>query len=313
MTTKSELGRFLQTRRAQLQPADVGLPMYDERRRVPGLRRDELAQLAGVSESYYTRLEQGQSLNASLEVLDALARALRLDETERRHLHDLAGTARKSGDSGPRRPAPERVNAATRQLLSSLGDTPAVVLGRYSDILAWNRTGHALFASHLDPRSPDQAGRRPNTARLVFLDAHVRDLYDDWLKKARDVVGKLRFAVGQYPDDPILASLIGELVMRSKEFTALWSEHRVRDWDIATHRMCHPLVGPVDVIQQAMPLPHGRGQRIVIVTTEPDSTSRAALTLLAQLTTPSAEDGAPIPKPAADRASSDGPSSRRNG
>jgi transcriptional regulator with XRE-family HTH domain len=308
MTTKSELGRFLQTRRAQLQPADVGLPMYDERRRVPGLRRDELAQLAGVSESYYTRLEQGQSLNASLEVLDALARALRLDETERRHLRDLAGTARKSGKGRPRRPVPERVNAATRQLISSLGDAPAVVLGRYSDVLAWNPTGHALFAGHLDPRSPDQPGQRPNTARLVFFDAHVRDLYDDWPKKARDVVGKLRFAVGQYPDDPTLASLIGELVMRSTEFTALWSEHRVRDWDIATHRMHHPLVGPADVIQQAMPVPNGRGQRIVIVTTEPDSTSRAALTLLAQLTAPRAEGRAPLQKLVADRVRRDRPS-----
>ncbi|WP_328458143.1 helix-turn-helix transcriptional regulator [Amycolatopsis sp. NBC_00438] len=299
MATKSELGRFLQTRRAQLQPADVGLPMYDERRRVPGLRRDELAQLAGVSESYYTRLEQGQSLNASPEVLDALARALRLDETERRHLHDLAGTARQSGKGRTRRPAPERVNAATRQLLDSLGDTPAVVLGRYSDMLAWNPLEHALFAGHLDPRSPDQPGRRPNSARMVFLDAHVRDLYDDWPKKARDVVGKLRFAVGQYPDDPVLAELIGELVMHSKEFTTLWSEHRVRDWDIATHRMHHPLVGPVDVLQQAMPLPDGRGQRIVIVTTEPDSASRAALTLLAQLTTSEADERESNPRPVA--------------
>ncbi|MEV7045036.1 helix-turn-helix transcriptional regulator [Amycolatopsis sp. NPDC051061] len=284
MTIKSELGQFLQNRRAQLKPADVGLPMFDQRRRVQGLRRDELAQLAGVSESYLTRLEQGQSLNASPEVLDALAQALRLDETERRHLHDLAGAARQRGRGRHRRPAPERVNAATQQLLDSLDSTPAVVLGRNSDVLAWNRTGHALFAGHLDPLSPADPARRPNTARLVFLDAHTRDLYDDWPKKARDVVGKLRFAVGQFPDDPGLAALIGELVMHSKEFTALWSEHRVRDWNIATHRMRHPLVGPVDVIQQAMALPDGRGQRIVIVSTEPGSPSRAALSLLAQLT-----------------------------
>ncbi|MEV7043376.1 transcriptional regulator [Amycolatopsis sp. NPDC051061] len=195
-----------------------------------------------------------------------------------------------SGSPGPSRPChPRKEGNSTWSKTKGSSTAPAVVLGRYSDVLAWNPTGHALFAGHLDPRSPAQPGRRPNTARLVFLDAHVRDLYDDWPKKARDVVGKLRFAVGQYPNDPILASLIGELVMHSKEFTALWSEHRVRDWDIATHRMRHPLVGPVDVIQQAMPLPNGRGQRLVIVTTEPDSPSRAALTLLAQLTTPSAE------------------------
>ncbi|WP_410595621.1 helix-turn-helix transcriptional regulator [Amycolatopsis sp. lyj-23] len=298
MNIKSEFGRFLQTRRGQLQPADVGLPMYDQRRRVPGLRRDELAELAGVSESYYTRLEQGRSSNASPEVLDALACTLRLDETERRHLHDLAGTARQSRKVRPRRLAPEQLNAATRQLLDVLGGVPAVVLNRNSDVLAWNPTGHTLFAGHLDPRSPDQPGRRPNTARMVFLDARVRDLYDDWPKKARDVVGKLRFAVGQYPDDPALVELIDELVTRSTEFTALWSEHRVRDWDIATHRMHHPLVGPVDVIQQAMPLPKSRGQRIVIVTTEPDSPSRAALTLLAQLSTSSVEHQESIQKPA---------------
>src|SRR5947199_7262687 len=151
MNRKPELGLFLQTRRAQLQPADVGLPTFDEDRRVPGLRREELAQLAGVSQSYYTRLEQGLSSNASAEVLDAIARALRLDETERRHLHDLAGAAR-GGDKGRvRRPAPERVSETTKRLVDAFGDTPVVVLGRRSDVLAWNRTGHALFAGHLDP------------------------------------------------------------------------------------------------------------------------------------------------------------------
>jgi hypothetical protein len=151
-------------------------------------------------------------------------------------------------------------------------------------VLGWNRTGHALFAGHLGPDSPAHPGQRPNTARLVFRDPHTRELYEDWPKKARDVVGRLRLAIGRYPDDHALAALIGGLVMHSPEFTALWSEHRVRAWDIATYRMYHPLVGTIDVIQQARPVPQGHGQRIVAVTAEAGSTSQAALTLLAQTT-----------------------------
>jgi transcriptional regulator with XRE-family HTH domain len=284
MSDKSELGRFLRTRRAQLQPVDVGLPVFDEDRRVPGLRRDELAQLAGVSESYYKRLEQGLSLNASTEVLDAIAGALGLDETERRHLHDLAGAARGGRKGRNRKPPPERVSETTKRLIDAFGDTPVVVLGRHSDVLAWNRTGHALFAGHLEPGDLDHPARRPNTARLVFRDAHTRDLYEDWPRKARDAVGRLRLAVGRYPDDPVLAALIGELVMHSKEFTAMWSEHRVRAWDVAHYRMRHPLVGAMDVTQQAMPVPDDEGQRIVAVTAEAGSASQSALTLLAQIT-----------------------------
>jgi transcriptional regulator with XRE-family HTH domain len=292
MSSKSELGEFLRTRRAQLQPADVGLPVFDERRRVAGLRRDELALVAGVSESYYTRLEQGVSLNASREVLDAIARALRLDETERRHLDDLAaGVVRKGGDR-VRKPAPEQVGETTRQLVEAFGETPVIVLGRRSDVLAWNRTGHALFAGHLDPRSPEQPARRPNTARLVFRDAHTRALYEDWPKKARDVVGRLRMAVGRHPDDPLLAALIGELVMHSPEFTAMWSEHRVRAWDVADYRMQHPLVGALDVTQQAMAVPSGQGQRMVAVTAA-TAGAKAALALLAQATAETAEAPAP--------------------
>jgi transcriptional regulator with XRE-family HTH domain len=268
------------------------LQLFDDDRRVPGLRRDELARLAGVSQSYYTRLEQGLSLNASTEVLDALAQALQLDETERRHLHDLAGTARGGGRSRTRRPAPERVSETTRRLIDAFGDTPVIVLGRRSDVLAWNRVGHALFAGHLDRESVDHPARRPNTARLVFLDAHTRDLYEDWPRKARDAVGRLRLATGRYPDDPLLAALIGELVMHSPEFTALWSEHRVRAWDVAAYRMRHPLVGTVDVVQQAMPVPDDQGQRIVAVTAETGSPSQAALTLLAQAAVPSGQSRA---------------------
>ncbi|MFF4504592.1 helix-turn-helix domain-containing protein [Streptomyces sp. NPDC001401] len=284
MNKKPGLGDFLQTRRAQLLPADVGLPDFGERRRVPGLRRDELAQLAGIGLSYYTRLEQGVSLNASPEVLDALARALGLDEVERTHLHDLARATRRSGKR--RRPAPEHMGETTMQLLEAFGDAPAIVLGRRSDVLAWNRTGHSLFAGHLDRRIPDQPDRRPNMARMVFLDAHTRDLFVDWRKKARTVVGKLRLAVGQYPDDPALATLIGELAMKSTEFAALWSENRVRNWEIAAYRMRHPLVGQMHLNLQTLTIPQEPGQRVVVATAEAGSGSQAALHLLARASSP---------------------------
>ncbi|WP_043667083.1 helix-turn-helix transcriptional regulator [Streptomyces xylophagus] len=282
MDKKPRLGEFLKMRRSQLRPADVGIPDFGERRRVPGLRRDELARLAGVGLSYYTRLEQGQSLNASPEVLDALARALSLDEVERAHLHDLARAARRSAVQ--RRPAPERAADTTRQLLAAFGDAPALVLGRRSDVLAWNRTAHALFAGHLDPEIPDRPDQRPNTARLVFLDAHTRDLYDvDWPKKARDVVGKLRLAAGQHPDDPRLAALIGELTMKSEEFASMWSEHRVRKWDLATYRMHHPLVGRMRLNLQTLNVPQEEGQRIVVATADSGTASETSLRLLAQV------------------------------
>jgi transcriptional regulator with XRE-family HTH domain len=280
MNGKVQLGEFLQTRRSQVRPEDLGLPTYGERRRVPGLRREELALLAGVSTSYDTRLEQGQSLNASPQVLDAVAVALRLDEAERLHLHNLARPARTSGRG--RRPAPERVTEATGQLLEALGDVPAIVLGRRSDVLAWNRLGHALFAAHLDPVAPDRAAGRPNMARLVFLDAHTRDLYADWPSKARAVVGNLRLVAGQYPDDAALHTLVGELSAKSPDFASMWADHRVRACAVASYEMRHPLVGALTVTQQT--LSQEPGQSIVVATAPTHSPARTTLALLAQAT-----------------------------
>ncbi|MFE4832329.1 helix-turn-helix domain-containing protein [Streptomyces sp. NPDC056672] len=282
MNGKSQLGEFLRTRRSQLRPDDVGMPTYGERRRVPGLRREELALLAGVSPSYYARLEQGHSMNASPEVLDAIARALRLNESERLHLHDLTRSATPRGRG--RRPAPERVTEATGQLLDALADVPAIVIGRRSDVLAWNRLGHALFAGHLDPGAPDLTAQRPNMARLVFLDAHTRDLYVHWPAKARAVVGNLRLVAGQYPDDSALHALVGELSAKSEDFAAMWADHRVKACDVADYEMRHPLVGTLTVTQQT--LSHGPGPSIVVATTEAGSPSRTALALLAQATAP---------------------------
>jgi transcriptional regulator with XRE-family HTH domain len=291
MDGKRQLGEFLQARRSQLRPADVGLVTYGDQRRVPGLRREELAQLAGVSESYYARLEQGQS-NASPEVLEAIAGALRLSEAERRHLLELAAGLRRR--TRTRRPAPERVSAAVTQLLGTLVDVPVVVLGRHGDVLAWNRPGHALYAGHLDPDGPDRPGERPNMPRLVFLDAHTRELYADWPAKARAAVGTLRLASGRYPDDPALASLVGELTVNSTEFASMWADHRVKTSDVALYTMRHPLVGSMDVTQQT--LHTEQAQHIVVATTEAGSPSRAAMTLLVHGTTAGRNGTRPVPE-----------------
>ncbi|RKT54596.1 transcriptional regulator with XRE-family HTH domain [Saccharothrix australiensis] len=261
-----------------MRPADVGLAARGPRRRVPGLRREELALLAGVSASYYTRLEQGQSRGASPAVLDAIATALRLDPNERDHLRRLA-------EEKPRRatrPRPEKVTAATRELLRLMGGVPALVQGRRTDVLAWNPLGHALLAGHLDPTSPDRAADRPNTARLVFLDPHVRELYADWPRKARALVAHLRLAVGRHPDDAPLAALIGELSVRSPEFAAIWADHRIRACDAAAYELRHPLVGPVTLTQQSLDVTGSPEQTLIVFTAPAGSPSHHALELLAR-------------------------------
>ncbi|MFC6879142.1 MULTISPECIES: helix-turn-helix domain-containing protein [Actinomadura] len=282
MRERGRLGDFLHARRSRLRPADVGLKDYGDRRRVAGLRREELAMLAGVSVSYYTRLEQGQSAGASAEILDAVARALLLDEAERRHLHDLAGAGR--GRAPARRARPEQAKPATLDLLDTLEGVPALVSGRRTDVLAWNRLGHALFAAHVDPGSPRRAAERPNLARMVFLDPHTRELYADWTAKAKAVVENLRMVAGRFPDDTLLTSLIGELTVKSPEFAAMWTDHRVRPCALGRYEMRHPLVGTLTVTQQSVHLPQAEDQHLVMAVTEPGSPSREAVTLLAQAT-----------------------------
>jgi hypothetical protein len=171
-------------------------------------------------------------------------------------------------------------------LLAAIEGTPAIVMGRRSDVLAWNRQGHVLFVGHLDPSGPDDPGRRPNMARLVFLDAHTRDLYADWPAKARAVVGNLRLTAGRYPDDPQLAGLIGELTMRSPEFATMWADHRILACDTADYEMRHPLVGALTVTQQTLQSPQGDGPVLVVATAAPGSPSATALALLAHTTAP---------------------------
>ncbi|MFF5567775.1 helix-turn-helix transcriptional regulator [Streptomyces sp. NPDC012623] len=280
MNGPGPLGAFLRARRARLRPEDVGLRELGPRRRVAGLRREELAQLAGVGVSYYARLEQGLSRGASAEVLDAIARALLLDEHEREHLDRLAGAARHA--PRVRRPRPEELADETRDLLRAVDGVPAIVLGRRTDVLAWNTLGHALLAGHLDFFGPDDPTRRPNMSRLLFLDLHCQELYADWKRKARAVVGNLRVAVGRHPEDPLLAELIGELTMKSPEFVALWGDHRVAPCDAASYELRHPVVGTVTVTQQTLSIARSPEQALIVCTTSLGSSSEEALALLRQ-------------------------------
>ena len=278
------LGEFLQARRAHTRPEDVGVQDFGARRRVQGLRRDEVAHLAGVSVSYYTRLEQGISRGASPQVLEAVATALQLDTHEREPLERLAGAARRA--PRPRRPRAEEVSDETRDLMRALDGAPALVLGRRTDVLAWNHLGHALLAGHVDRSAVDDVANRPNISRMMFLDGHNRELYTDWRRKARAVVGNLRIAVGRHPDDRDLAALIGELTMKSPEFVTMWGDHRIAPCDAASYDLHHPVVGAVTVTQQTLAIARSPDQSLVVVTTVAGSPSERALTLLRTVSAP---------------------------
>ncbi|WP_093258458.1 helix-turn-helix domain-containing protein [Thermostaphylospora chromogena] len=270
------LGVFLKTRRARVTPKDVGLRSYGTVRRVPGLRREELAQLAGVSVGYYTRLEQDQG-TASPQVLDSLARVLRLDAAETAHLHNLA---HRSGLSRLNRPETEVLAPRVLTLLTSLGESvPAIVLGRRGDVLAWNRTGHALIAEHLDYAAPESPETRPSIPRMFFLDPLHRDLYRNWDELARIHIGYLRLTSGRYPDDAKLAELIGELTMHSPEFATIWATGEVADCTTGPMDLRHPTLGDVEVDYQVWLQPDSPDHRLEVYTPRNEA-SRDALRLL---------------------------------
>jgi transcriptional regulator with XRE-family HTH domain len=273
--TGSELAEFLSARRARLTPEQAGLSGDYVRRRVPGLRREELARLAGVSVDYYTRLEQGRSRSASTDVLDALATALQLDDAERQHLHQL-GRPQPAGRR--RRPRPQIVEPATLRLLDLLDEvcSPAFVLGRRLDVLAHNRIAGALITEF---RELPAAQR--NQARFVFFDPHARELYSDWAQVAADTVAMLRLDAGRYPNDDKLTALIGELSIQSEDFRRWWSDHDVQRRTTGTKAYHHPLVGDLTVQYQALNSSGDPDQILFVYTTEPGSTSETALRLLA--------------------------------
>jgi transcriptional regulator with XRE-family HTH domain len=271
----SELGAFLKARRARLTPRDFGLPETDSRRKVGGLRREEVAALAAISVDYYTRLEQGR-VRASATVLATLARALRLDEDQQRYLYELAGKA----DAQPRRRRPaQRVRPAMRRLLDQLSATPAIVLGKRLDILEWNSAAAALYTDF----SLIPAGRR-NYVRLLFTDSVIRGMHREWEHDARDAVAALRMEAAADPDDPELARLVGELSVQDVEFRTWWAEHRVTSSNHGTKLYRHRLVGDLTLDCDMWNNPDGSGQRMMVLTAEPGSPSYDALRILTSWT-----------------------------
>ncbi|MFG2294969.1 helix-turn-helix transcriptional regulator [Streptomyces sp. NPDC048603] len=271
---RAELSEFLRSRRARLQPQDVGLPAYGRHRRVPGLRREELAQLAGVSVAYYTRLEQGHGQNVSVEVLDSIARALRLDEVEREHLVHLArpkGRGRMCRQSY----RPERVRPELLTLLEAMEGVPAYIVGRRQDVIGWNRLARAVFG---DFEAMPPAER--NLVRLVFLDEATAALYQDWDCRACEVVSNLRLYAGLHPEDPQLSPLVGELSVKNEEFRRLWAAHTVADKAHGVKRLRHPLVGPMSLSFETFRVTDNPEQALVTFHAEPGSPSAEALALL---------------------------------
>jgi transcriptional regulator with XRE-family HTH domain len=281
--SRSELGEFLRSRRAKIQPEDVGLRTVG-RRRVPGLRRDELAQLAGVSVEYYVRLEQGRGPNVSDAVLDALAGVLRLTETERDHLSSLArpkkAPARANGSS--------QLRPGLRLLLDAMESTPAFVLGRRMDVLAWNRLADAISGWTVGP------GGRPNTARHLFLDPSARDYYPDWERVAEETVAYLRLDAGRHPRDPKLAALVGELSIADETFRRLWAAHEVKEKTFGHKLINHPLVGELELSYETLALPGDPDQLLVTYLAEPGSTTAERLALLASWTAEPPAETMPI-------------------
>ncbi|GGW85065.1 DNA-binding protein [Streptomyces galilaeus] len=270
---RAELSEFLRTRRARLKPEDVGIPDYGRYRRVPGLRREELAQLAGVSVAYYTRLEQGNGRHVSAEVLDAIARALRLSDAEHAHLTHLAKPRQQKKKPAGRA---QQVRGPLRTLLDTMDGVPAILVGRRSDILVWNRMAAAVFGDWAELPAREQ-----NWARLVFLRPEYRDLFVDWEHKASDVVSQLRMDAGSHPDDPRLSALVGELSVKSEEFRRLWATHDVKERCHGIQRLHHPLVGELDLRLESFHQADAHEQMLVTYHAEPNSPSAEALRLLA--------------------------------
>ncbi|WP_037855588.1 helix-turn-helix domain-containing protein [Streptomyces sp. NRRL S-340] len=264
------LGAFLRARRAQLAPQECGLPATGAFRKVAGLRREEVAQLAAISVGYYTRLEQGR-VRASASVLATLVRALRLDEAETKYLYALAGR----GDAQPRRRSVQHARPAPGRLLAQLTHVPAMVLGRHLDVLAWNAAAAALYTDFASVPS----GQR-NYVRLLFTDPAVRDLHRRWSHDARDAVAALRARAAADPDDPGLARLVGELSVRDGDFRTWWAEHQVSGAGHGTKHYRHPLVGDLTLECDTWAAPDGSGQCLMVLTAEPGTPSHDALRIL---------------------------------
>ena len=275
MDPAKDIAEFLATRRARVTPEQTGLPAFGPRR-VPGLRREEVASLAGVSIDYYKRLERGNAGGVSDGVLEALARALQLDDAERAHLHDLARAAGRVGTvSARRRRAPQqRVRPVVQRIVDAMA-TPAIVRNSHVDYLSANALGRALYAPVFDSRE-----QPANSARFTFLDPAAHAFYVDWERVAKDLVAHLRSEAGRSPYDRDLSNLVGELSTRSHEFRTLWAAHNVRYHQSGVKRLRHPVVGELELAYEVMELSADSGLTVSTYSAEPGSRSQEALDLL---------------------------------
>jgi transcriptional regulator with XRE-family HTH domain len=290
--SRTEIRDFLTSRRARITPERAGLPLYGGNRRVTGLRREEVALLAGVSVDYYTRLERGNLSGVSDGVLEALARALQLDEAERAHLFDLARAASTTATAARarRRPAPQHVRPGVQRVLEAMTMAPAYVRNGRLDLLAANQLGRAVFAPLF--ATP---GRPANIARFIFLDPAAGDFYVDWDSLASDTVALLRAEAGRNPYDRALSDLIGELSTRSETFGTRWAAHNVRFHRTGVKHLHHPVVGDLTLAYESMDLTADAGLRLNAYTAEPGTPSQDALQLLASWTATPHEEPATRP------------------
>jgi transcriptional regulator with XRE-family HTH domain len=305
MDNRSEVREFLTTRRARITPETAGLPTFGSRR-VPGLRRSEVAALAGMSVEYYARLERGQIGGASSSVLEALARALRLDDTERAHLFDLARAADgipTSGRSRRRTTARGETRTSLQWALDAIGDAVAFVRDPRQNLLATNELGRAFYSPVIG-----DGGRVPNLARFQFLDPAARDFYPDWDLFAAMCVGIMRTEAGRDPHDRALQDLVGELSTQSETFRRLWAEHDVRQHGTGTKRFHHPVVGALTLAYEELAITAEPGQVLMVYTAEPGSPSAEALRLLASwAASPTSTEPPPSRAPAAPTHEGDSP------
>jgi transcriptional regulator with XRE-family HTH domain len=291
---RTEVREFLTTRRAKLTPDRAGVPLYGQRRRVPGLRREEVAQLAGLSTDYYTRLEKGNLRGASDSVLEAIARALQLDEAERAHLFDLARAARAGAREPRRRAQPQQVRPSLQHMLDAMTTAVAFVRNGRLDIVAINPLGRAFYTPVLDTPA-----RPANLGRYCFLAPSAEAFYPDWEEAADTTVAILRTEAGRDPYNRALTDLVGELATRSDAFRTRWAAHDVRHHHTGTKRFRHPVVGDLTVGFNAMELPADPGLTLTVYTAEPGSPTAEKLAVLASWTATAAEAQ---PDAAADRA-----------
>jgi transcriptional regulator with XRE-family HTH domain len=289
MDATNDIRDFLTTRRARLTPQRAGLPDWGGRRRVPGLRREEVALLAGMSTEYYVRLERGNATGFSEAVLEGVSRALQLDDTERSHLYDLVRAANVGSHAPQKRPTQSKtqVRPSLQQTIDAMSTVPVFVQNGRLDAVATNQLGNALFSEmFVDPRRP------VNAARFIFLDPRASSFYQDWEGNTRQIVAILRREAGRNPYDRNLTDLVGELSTRSELFRKLWSSHDVREHRTGIKSVHHPIVGDLDLTFETMDLVSEPGLQMLVFSAEPGSATYDSLQLLASWAP--AQDGSTI-------------------